>query len=281
MSVETVSTIFDLNQAFPGSSELRSEGDDHIRNIKKGLVQTFLKGLDASKPAAGTAMRFYYATDTTTLYIDTGSAWLSLTGQSDASTGDARWTLRATEASGWVWLNGRTMGHTGSGAALQGTDYQALFELVKTMAPNAGTETWGVDTVTQPNATKRILVMRDTTAGDTDYDALGETGGAKTITLAEANLPAHTHGPGTLTGTTNNTGNHQHDRVPQYNGAGNEDDGGQQNIFWNLDNAWNQTAAGNHTHTVTVDGGVTGSTGSGTAKDVKNPYMVFNLEVKL
>ncbi len=37
-----------------------------------GLLRT---GLDASKPAAGTAGRFYWATDTKILYRDTGSAW--------------------------------------------------------------------------------------------------------------------------------------------------------------------------------------------------------------
>lgn len=36
-----------------------------------------------------------------------------------------------------------------------------------------------------------FLVCRD--SGDTDFDTAGETGGAKTATLSEANLPAHRH----------------------------------------------------------------------------------------
>lgn len=37
----------------------------------------------------------------------------------------------------------------------------------------------------------RMLVGQDT--GDADFDTLEETGGAKTVTLTEAQIPAHTH----------------------------------------------------------------------------------------
>lgn len=37
----------------------------------------------------------------------------------------------------------------------------------------------------------RVLVGQD--AGDADFDVLEETGGAKTVTLTEAQIPAHTH----------------------------------------------------------------------------------------
>jgi microcystin-dependent protein len=37
----------------------------------------------------------------------------------------------------------------------------------------------------------RMLVGQD--SGDADFDTLEETGGAKTVTLTEAQLPAHTH----------------------------------------------------------------------------------------
>lgn len=38
----------------------------------------------------------------------------------------------------------------------------------------------------------RVLVGFD--SGDTDFDTAEETGGSKTVTLTEAQLPAHTHG---------------------------------------------------------------------------------------
>ena len=47
----------------------------------------------------------------------------------------------------------------------------------------------------------RVLVGLD--SGDPDFDTLGETGGAKTVTLTEAQIPAHTH--------TQNSHNHTQD----------------------------------------------------------------------
>jgi hypothetical protein len=56
-----------------GSDEVSLAGhDDELY----GLIRM---GLDASKPAAGTAGRFYFATDTKILYRDTGGAWTEAT----------------------------------------------------------------------------------------------------------------------------------------------------------------------------------------------------------
>ena len=40
MTVETVNYIADLNPALPAATDARSEGDDHIRNLKTALVST-------------------------------------------------------------------------------------------------------------------------------------------------------------------------------------------------------------------------------------------------
>lgn len=152
MALESVTTIYDLNQANPPGTDQRSQGDDHLRIIKKGIKQTFYADTNANKPSAGTAGRYYFETDTKTLWIDDGAAWVELTNQTgDAVTGVLRWTMRSTAASGWLFMNGDTLGHTGSGATHQGVTYQALFNVVKAFYPNAGTETWGVDTVTLTN----------------------------------------------------------------------------------------------------------------------------------
>jgi len=41
MSVEVVTTINTLDASFPAATDPRSEGDDHIRNIKTALKTTF------------------------------------------------------------------------------------------------------------------------------------------------------------------------------------------------------------------------------------------------
>lgn len=52
----------------------------------------------------------------------------------------------------------------------------------------------------------RVVVGRD--SGQTEFDTLGETGGAKTHTLtaAESGLPAHTHNLNQTVYTTNTGG---------------------------------------------------------------------------
>lgn len=76
--------------------------------------------------------------------------------------------------------------------------------------------------------------------GDTDFDALTDTGGSKTVTLTTTELPAHTH------------------TINVNQGVG----GGSNSTVWN-----NQAAT--QTADVTSD-----STGSGAAFSIMNPYVV-------
>ncbi len=50
----------------------------------------------------------------------------------------------------------------------------------------------GSTTFNVPNIAGRMVVARDT--GQTEFDAMGETGGTKTETLTSAQIPAHQHG---------------------------------------------------------------------------------------
>jgi microcystin-dependent protein len=73
------------------------------------------------------------------------------------------------------------------GSAVSRTTYAALFAVLST--------TYGVGdgstTFNLPNLKGRVPVGRD--AAQTEFDSLGETGGAKTHTLTIAEIPAHTH----------------------------------------------------------------------------------------
>ena len=111
-----------------------------------------------------------------------------------------------------------------------------------------------------PDLRNRFIVG----AGDT-Y-AVDATGGAASVTLTEAQLPAHTHSDGTLAAAS--AGAHQH-TIPTtlgVFGSGGGVDGGP-NFPYLVDSLTG--SAGAHTHDVT---GSTGSTGSGEAVATLPPY---------
>jgi len=49
----------------------------------------FTSGLFASRPAAGTANRYYFATDTLKIYYDTGVVWLEVGSSSSSSSSES------------------------------------------------------------------------------------------------------------------------------------------------------------------------------------------------
>lgn len=120
-----------------------------------------------------------------------------------------------------------------------------------------------------PNLQDRFIVG----AGNT-Y-AVDATGGADSVTLTTNQMPAHTHGAGTL--TTSSAGTHYH-TYQATNGAtvqiNLDDDGGGSNS--GLDNnssgggiSTRTNDAGAHTHTIT---GSTGSVGGGQSHENRPPY---------
>jgi microcystin-dependent protein len=85
----------------------------------------------------------------------------------------------------------------------------------------------------------------------------GEEFGADEVVLTEAQIPAHTHGSGTL--VTNSTGAHTHDVYFANNASG----GGSQNEVTGqsgADGDKNTSSAGSHSHSIS---GLTASAGSG------------------
>lgn len=72
------------------------------------------------------------------------------------------------------------------GASLVRADYADLFAAIGTTYGAADGTHFNV-----PNLKGRVVVGLD--AGQTEFDALGETGGAKTVTLDLTMIPAHTH----------------------------------------------------------------------------------------
>lgn len=114
-------------------------------------------------------------------------------------TGDIKPTLEAGAPSGWLVLNGDTIGNTGSGADHAGPEYANLYAIVRLLAPNAGTESFaGGDPVTLPDARRRTLIGAGGTivVGSADGgvdDAIGDTGGVEEHTLTLGQMPVHDH----------------------------------------------------------------------------------------
>ncbi len=108
-------------------------------------------------------------------------------------------------------------------------------------------EQWGVG---------RVPVCVDT--GDADFDAAGDTGGAKTVALtaAQSGVPAHTHTAGensvdhTHAGTTSSNGDHNHS-IPATSEESDSDQG-----YSSFKSGSGKTTgnAGTHTHTLTTGG---------------------------
>lgn len=117
-----------------------------------------------------------------------------------------------------------------------------------------------------PNLTGRFVVHADADSAGT-YN-VGDTGGEASVTLTEAQLPAHTHTV-SASGTTSSAGAHSH-TVPNGNSGG----GSVVIVNGNARSNDNNTAtstAGNHTHSVSVSG-TAASTGGGASHENRPPY---------
>lgn len=96
--------------------------------------------------------------------------------------GNIEYTARSSAPSGWLLCDG---------SAVSRTTYATLFAAIGTTY-GAGN---GSTTFNLPDLKGRVPVGRD--SGQTEFDVLGETGGAKThlLTAAQSGLRAHTHTP--------------------------------------------------------------------------------------
>ena len=130
---------------------------------------------------------------------------IDLTGQRLSQTGDVKSSF-ATSLSGWLLLVPNTVGKEGSGATYIGSQYEALFNVLRSASPNTGSENFdSLDIVTLPDFRGRKPLGLDnmggsqagvlTAANTPNRNVLGgEIGEEKHLLLhEESGVPAHDH----------------------------------------------------------------------------------------
>lgn len=218
------------------------------------------------------------------------------------TTGDVKVTFKTTADSGWVMMNDGTIGNGSSGGTTRANaDTESLFTLLWNNTVDANCAVSGGrgasaaadfaanKTIALPKVLGRDLAISGAGSGLTSR-ALASVLGAETKSIAEANLPSHTHSvPGLSVPSLSVSGSIT--TVTEYNADGI----GNGSFYFAAAAVDNLNSIGASTSTPTLTGssisgstgtgttgtGTSGGTGSGTALDIMNPRFHANVMIKL
>lgn len=114
-------------------------------------------------------------------------------------------TFTMAAPTGWLILNGETIGSTSSGADHAGLDYQDLFEHLWNNTPDSScavSSGRGASATADFIANKTLTIpdARDRTMRGNNAGNLAAAGGADSVTLSKANIPPHVHTYNVATG---------------------------------------------------------------------------------
>jgi len=186
MGLETGTYIDSLNSSNPVAGDPVNEGDDHLRLIKATVKASF-PSVSGAVSATHTELNLIdgvTATTTELNYVDIaslGTAEASKAVTTDASNDSTG--MRNLTISGTMTVGSNTV------TTLQAVYPVGSIYINAAVTTNPGTllgfGTWAAF------GTGKVIIGYD--ASDSDFDALQETGGAKTVTLTTSQIPAHTH----------------------------------------------------------------------------------------
>jgi len=126
--------------------------------------------------------------------------------------------------------------------------------------------------------------------------AIGDIGGASSVTLTEAQIPSHNHsfsdttssaGYHSHSGSTNTTGSHTHTYDTR---SRTRDCGSSYTSKWEGVTSKSTSSSGNHSHSLSINSagshthsisGTTGTTGSGSSHENRPPYYALAYIMKL
>jgi len=156
---------------------------------------------------------------------------------------------------GWAFCDGQIM------SISQNT---ALFSLLGTFYGGDGRSTFAL-----PDMQGRVPVMQGQGPGLSLYNQ-GQSGGAETVTLTTANLPAHSHSMSLNAGTVSASSATANSAVPTGHALANT----------GHNPAYASTAPDVNLATVTLNGS-TGAVGGGLPVGIRSPYLVVNCAIAL
>lgn len=176
------------------------------------------------------------------------------------------------------------------GSAVSRTTYASLFAAIGVQYGSGD----GSTTFNLPNLKGRVAVGLD--SSQTEFNTLGEVGGAKTHTLTVSEMPSHTHAS-TLTNATVASSSHNHGLAAGYAliGAGTSLVGREKTVpSWTFNKVHGSSGAGSGNYTLatelagttdspsaTTTVGITNaSVGSDGAHNNLQPYIVLNYIIK-
>ena len=209
MGLETGTYIDSLNTSNPGATDSVAQGDDHIRLVKSTIKNSF-PNITGAMTATHTELNLLdgCTANTTELnYVDV--ATLGTAEASKALTVDASLDVTGIRN---LTVTGDVSNASGTLTTLQAVYPVGSIYINAAVSTNPGTllgfGTWVAF------GSGRTIVGLD--AGQTEFNTLEETGGAKTHTLTLSEIPSHRHEVGSKDSTAGNGGSFEEEFVEEY-----------------------------------------------------------------